>query len=124
MELKRQFENTILLQLGLGLSVICTFMKTKFLVPGHGVTEEDQQPIVTSGGNVECVSEFTYVGSQMTSDGNMDTEVEKRIAAASRAFGTLRHAVFWNRPSHQETCAPGMCTQCTILSWRRISDTV
>ena len=71
------------------------------------------------------MSEFTYVGSQMTSDGNLDTEVEKRIAAASRAFGALRHAhvVFWNRPSHQETCVPGMCTQCTTV-WRRISDTV
>jgi len=34
-------------------------------VAGHGVIEENQQPIVTSGGNVECVFEFTYLDSQM-----------------------------------------------------------
>jgi len=43
---------------GLGLSA-----SFKFLVAGHGITEEDQQPIVTSSGNVNCVSEFTYLGS-------------------------------------------------------------
>ena len=74
---------------GLGLSV-----SFKFLVAGHGVSEEDQQPIVISSGNVECVSEFTYLGSQMTSDGKLDTEVKKHIAAASRVFDALHHAVF------------------------------
>ena len=79
----------------LGLSVI--FIKTKFMVAGHDITEEDKQPIVTSGGNVECVSEFVYLGSQMTSDGKLDTEVEKCISATSRAFGALRRAVFQDR---------------------------
>ena len=41
---------------GLGLSV--SFIKAKFMVAEHGITEEDKQPIATSGGNVECVSEF------------------------------------------------------------------
>jgi len=40
---------------------------------------------------------FTYLGSHMTSDGELDREIEKRIAAASRALGALCHAVFWNR---------------------------
>ena len=56
-----------------------------------------QRRIVTSGGNVECVPEFTFLSSQMTSDGNLDTEVEKCIAAASRAFGALHYVVFWDR---------------------------
>jgi len=43
------------------------------------------------------VSEFTYLGSQMTSDGKVDTEVQKHIAAASRALGALHHAVFRDR---------------------------
>ena len=30
----------------------------------------------------------------MTSDGKLDTEVEKHIAAASRVFGVLHHAAF------------------------------
>ena len=80
---------------GLGLSV--SFIKTKFMVAGHDITEEDTQPIVTSGGNVECVSEFVYLGSQMASDGKLDTEVEKRISTASRAFGALRRADFQDR---------------------------
>ena len=70
-----------------------SFSKTKFLVAGHGVTE-DMHPIVTPGGSVECVPVFSYLGSQVSSDGKLDAEVEKHIAAASRAFGALRHAVF------------------------------
>ena len=81
---------------GLGLSV--SFIKTKFMVAGHDITEEDTQPIVTSGGNVECVSEFVYLGSHMASDGKLDTEVEKRISAASRAFGALHRAVSKTEP--------------------------
>ena len=75
-----------------GLTV--SYSKTKFLVAGHGVTEEDMLPIMTPGGSIECVSVFAYLGSQISSDGQLDVEVEKRIAAASRAFGALRHAVF------------------------------
>ena len=67
------------------------------MVAEHGIMEEDKQPIVTSGGNVECVSESVYLGSQMTSGEKLDTEVEKRIAAASRAFGALCRAVFQDR---------------------------
>ena len=64
----------------------------------------------------------------MTSDGNLDTEVEKCIAAASRAFGALRYAVFWDRTLSVLTkilnCVPGMCTECySIVVWRRMLDT-
>ena len=76
-----------------GLTV--SYSKTKFLVAGHGVTEEDMLPIMTPGGSVECVSVYAYLGSQISSDGQLE-EVEKRIAAALRAFGALRHAVFRN----------------------------
>ena len=33
-----------------GLKLSVSFMKNKFLVAGYGVTEEDQQPMVISGG--------------------------------------------------------------------------
>ena len=46
---------------------------------------------------MECVSQFAYLGSQITSDGLLDTEVEKCIAAASRTFRALRYAVFQDR---------------------------
>ena len=77
---------------GFGLTV--SYSKTKFLVAGHGVTEEDVLPIMTPGGSIECVSVFAYWGSQISSDGQLDVQVEKRITAALRAFGALRHAVF------------------------------
>ena len=64
-----------------GLTV--SFSKIKFLVAGHGVTEEDMHPIVTPGGSVECVPVFSYLGSQVSSDGKLDAEVEKRIAIKS-----------------------------------------
>ena len=70
-----------------GLTV--SYSKTKFLVAGHGVTEEDMLPIMTPGGSIECVSVFAYLGSQISSDGQLDVEVEKRIAAALRAFGAF-----------------------------------
>ena len=43
------------------------------------------------------VKEFAYLGSVVASLGRVDTEVMKRIAQASRAFGTLRRAIFKDR---------------------------
>ena len=40
------------------------------------------------------VHEFSYLGSVITSSGQMTVEVDKRVAQASRAFGALRKAVF------------------------------
>jgi len=74
MELKKPIREYYYAAAGLGLSAI--FMKTKFLVDGNGVIEKDQQPIVTSGGNVECVSKFTYLSFDVTSDGKLDTEIK------------------------------------------------
>ena len=50
-----------------GLELSVNFSKTKFLVGGHIVTEEDMQPIATPGGDTECASEFTYLGSEISS---------------------------------------------------------
>ena len=74
---------------------------------------------------MECVSEFVYIGSQITYDGKLDTEVEKHTAAASRAFGALpcsfskQNTVCCN----QETCVSGVCVKCAIV-WRGVLDTV
>ena len=45
---------------------------------------------------IECVDEFTYLGSLVSSSGRVDAEVDHRITSANRAFGALRHAVFTN----------------------------
>ena len=75
-----------------GLSV--SVKKTKLMVVGHGVMEEDRRPIALDEGRIEWVSEFPYLGSLVTHDGRIHAEVDRRIACASRAFGALKQAVF------------------------------
>ena len=75
-----------------GLTV--SLPKTKLLVTGHGVTEEERAPIAVGGDYIECVDEFSYLGSVVMSSSTIDAEVDRRIAGASRAFGALRHGVF------------------------------
>ena len=65
--------------------------KTKVIVVGHGVTEQDKLPLPLEGdGAVEWVSEFPYLGSVVAQDGRSHIEVDKKIANASKAFGALR----------------------------------
>jgi len=45
----------------------------------------------------EMVSEFTYLGSCLCDDGEVTNEVACRIVRASKAFGSLREAIFMNR---------------------------
>ena len=45
---------------------------------------------------MECVKEFQYLGSIIAADGQIDAEVDKRLANASKAFGALQKAVFTN----------------------------
>jgi len=42
------------------------------------------------------VHQFTYLGSTLTSDCNLDNEVQQRVKLASAAFGRLSHRVFLN----------------------------
>jgi len=56
-------------------------------------------PHVRVGGVVlEDVSTFTYLGSAVTNSNSVDTEIVRRIQAASAAFGRLRAKV-WSRHS-------------------------
>ena len=76
-----------------GLTV--SLPKTKFMVVGHGVTDEDKLPLALEDeGIIEWVSEFPYLGSLIAEDGRSHVEVDKRIANASKAFGALKRAVF------------------------------
>ena len=49
-----------------------------------------------AGGEIGSVDEFPYLGSVIAASGKMDTDVDNRVAKASRAFGALRKAVFLN----------------------------
>ena len=77
----------------LGLTV--SFTKTKAMVvnapsPPSGLLELPE-------GSIELVPDFKYLGSCISSDGQMTAEISARLAKASRAFGTLRSSVFSNR---------------------------
>ncbi len=71
--------------------------KTKHMVTGRLAAESDRAAIQVEGGTIECVKEFSYLGSQVDDSGRIDGEVERQIGLASRAFGALRKAVFLDR---------------------------
>ena len=52
--------------------------------------------MTVDSGSIECVKEFQYLGSIIATDGQIDVEVDKRLANASKAFGALKKAVFTN----------------------------
>ena len=56
-----------------------------------------QNPIKVSGGEINSVDEFQYLGSRIAASGRMDGDVEMRIAQASKAFGALCKAVFMDK---------------------------
>ena len=75
-----------------GLTV--SIVKTKFMVAGCNITEEDRQPIAVEGGTIDHVNQFQYLGSIISPNGQIDAEIDRCIANASKAFGELRQAVF------------------------------
>ena len=74
-----------------------SLQKTKLMVVGHAVTDEEKAPILIGDQYIECLDDFTYMGSTITSNGRMDADIDRRTACASRAFGALRKAVFRDR---------------------------
>ena len=67
------------------------------MVTGRKATADDRAPITVGDYQIECVTEFLYLGSVIASPGRMQPDIDRRIAQASRAFRTLRRPVFSNR---------------------------
>ena len=74
---------------GLTLSIV----KTKLLVAGDS-DADDMRPLRLDGGEVECVTEFKYLGSIVEAKGGIAQEVGEKIAKVSKAFGALREPIF------------------------------
>ena len=74
-----------------------SIVKTKFLAVGCNVSHTDKRPLVVENGVIENVSEFQYLGSMIADNGLIDTDIDRHIANASKAFGALRRAVFNDR---------------------------
>ena len=68
--------------------------KTKGMVVGEGLSESDVRPVQVEGGSVDEVQDFTYLTTNMSRDGEISSEMTRRIA---RAFGCLRVPVFKNK---------------------------
>ena len=47
------------------------------------------QPIAVAQGNIECVEKFTYLGSVISSDGDVETDINTRLAKAAAVFRRL-----------------------------------
>ena len=72
--------------------LIVSVTKTK----GMSINSPRNDPVPTSAGEMSSVDSFTYLGSIIHRDGLSSHDVAARIAKASRAFGSLRAAVFEN----------------------------
>ena len=116
---------------GLTLSV----PKTKLLVAGIGLTDDDLAPLKLSGGVVEVVEYFKYLGSMVAACGGVVGEVGCRIAQASRVFGSLRSSVFAVTDLFLETkrmvyrsvvlvLKLGLPPSSWLVSWNGSTDTV
>ena len=82
-DLKRVMEqwDTSLSEYGLKFS----YEKTEYMV--IGTREEDRLEI--NGHNINKTEKFTYLGSSITSNGKMETEINGRIAKYSKNVGAL-----------------------------------
>ena len=78
-------------QWGLTISV----PKTKVLVVGG--SDEEEHFLSVGDRQLEIVEEFKYLGSVIHHSGSAQSDIEGRIATASRAFGRLRKSIFQNR---------------------------
>ena len=74
---------------GLTLSI----PKMKIMAVRREVMAEDRTPLSVGGEEIEAVSEFPYLGSQLESSGRMMLDVEEQIAQAPKVFGALRKSV-------------------------------
>ena len=69
--------------------------KTKIMVTGREATDEEKVACHLGDDDVvEYVNEFSYLGSMIADSGRISSDVDRRITQASKAFGTLRRAVF------------------------------
>ena len=77
--------------------LIVSTAKTKGMVVGQSVDENDVSPVQVDEGTFDIVDQFTYLGAAISRDGEVTTEVDTRIAKVARAFGCPRKPIFQDR---------------------------
>jgi len=68
-------------QVGLNISR----QKTKVM----GITQRPSQPIAVAQGNIDYVERFTYLGSVICTDGDVEADINTRLAKAAAVFRRL-----------------------------------
>ena len=70
---------------------ICLFQ------PAPGVSSLPDPDIMIDGLNVECSTDFCYLGSHLSTDLSITRELRSRVSKAATAFGRLERRVWKNR---------------------------
>jgi hypothetical protein len=70
--------------------------KTKLLTMGSQTEHEDVLPVQQDSGEIATVKDFSYLGSNITRDGEVRNEVAVSLGKTFRAFGCLQCAVYQN----------------------------
>ena len=98
--------------------LLVSLVKTKLMVTGHAVQEENRTPIQVGDGEIENVK-FTYLGSLIANSGRMDADVDRHIVSVSKAFGALCSAVLKDRHLITNTkwkvYGEHVCSQCCYM---------
>ena len=63
-------------------------------------------PITIGGKDIEEVTEFTYLGAKVTTDGNSESEIKARIRKARGAFAALKNIWKTNKISNRTKIDP------------------
>ena len=69
---------------------------------------------MVDGIKLDSVPEFTYLGSTVSKDGQIDAEIQKRMAKASASFGRLRQRL-WNN-HHVSLRVKGKIYRAVVIS--------
>ena len=77
-------------------------------------TRTREEDIMVDGNKLNFVLEFTYLGSSISSNGCIDSEIQKRMPKASASFGRLRQRL-WNN-HHVSMLDKGKIYRAIVLS--------
>ncbi|KAF6028629.1 hypothetical protein EB796_013065 [Bugula neritina] len=92
--------NTAYTSLGLTLNA----KKTQVMYQPHPNTERHEDFSLKVGDQIlDQVTTFNYLGSCLSSKANIDAEINRRLQAASSAFGRLQTRVFNNKDIYRQT---------------------
>lgn len=98
-----------------GLTISLKKTKVMFTpAPGAPYVEPN---ILIQGTRLDVVDSFVYLGSSLSRDGSLDSEIDLRLGKASTAFGTLQKRVWSDRDLALSTklCVYDACVVTSLL---------